>query len=79
MQKTCIICSSEFEAKRKDVLYCCNKCKRSSEYLNKPNIIKTCLHCSAQFETKRKDTQYLRLAILWIHNIIKRYLSILSY
>jgi hypothetical protein len=58
MQKTCIICSSEFEAKRKDVLYCCNKCKRSSEYLNKPNIIKTCLHCSKQFETKRKDTQY---------------------
>ena len=58
MQKTCIICSSEFEAKRKDVLYCCNKCKTSSEYLNKPNIIKTCLYCSAQFQTKRKDTQY---------------------
>jgi hypothetical protein len=58
MQKTCVICKNGFEAKRKDVLYCSGKCKKSSEYLRKEKLVKNCKHCGQTFETKRKDTKY---------------------
>lgn len=58
MQKTCVICSNDFEAKRKDVLYCSTKCKKASEYLRQEKLVKNCEHCAQTFETKRKETKY---------------------
>jgi hypothetical protein len=58
MQKTCVICSNGFEAKRKDVLYCSTKCKKASEYLRQEKFVKNCEHCGQTFETKRKETKY---------------------
>jgi len=58
MRKICCICSSEFEAKRKDSLYCSSKCKKSAEYQRRETFQKKCLYCSKLFETKKKDTDY---------------------
>jgi hypothetical protein len=58
MQKVCSICNVNFEAKRKDSLYCSIKCKKSAEYQRRETFQKNCLYCSKQFETKRKDTEY---------------------
>ena len=58
MQKVCCICNVDFEAKRKDSLYCSIKCKKTAEYQRREIIQKNCLYCSKQFETKRKDTEY---------------------
>jgi hypothetical protein len=58
MQKICCICNNNFEAKRRDSLYCTVKCKRSAEYQRKEAFQKKCLYCCTEFETKNKDTKY---------------------
>jgi len=58
MQKICSICNNDFEAKRKDSIYCATKCKKSAEYQRRETYQKKCLSCEKQFETKKKDTEY---------------------
>jgi hypothetical protein len=58
MQKVCLICNINFEAKRKNSTYCSTKCKKSAEYQRRPTIQKNCLNCNKQFETKRNNTEY---------------------
>ena len=57
-EKMCVVCSAIFSAKRKDVKYCSDKCKRKAEHNRKPLLKKTCLHCGGEFEAKRAATNY---------------------
>ena len=68
MQKVCSICSIEFEAKRKDTVYCSNKCKRTAEYNNRPFVPKVCLNCEKNYETQNKKSLYCSTACSNIHS-----------
>lgn len=68
MQKVCSICSIEFEAKRKDVIYCSNKCKRTAEYNSRPFVHKVCLNCVKNYETQNKKSLYCSTACSNTHS-----------
>jgi endogenous inhibitor of DNA gyrase (YacG/DUF329 family) len=68
MQKVCSICSIEFEAKRKDTVYCSNKCKRTAEYNSRPFVPKICLNCEKNYETQNKKSLYCSTACSNIHS-----------